>query len=99
MKNKIITLSCFLVFVLLCSGCVESEELAGNTYEGPDGDIIRFFEDGKMHYTNSRGTGATGTYTIEDGRVYFNAVRWTWDADIQANGLHNDGDIYVLVEQ
>lgn len=88
-----------LLLTVLLSGCVESDPLAGNTYEGPDGDIIRFFDDGKMHYTKANGVGASGTYFIEDNRVYFNAFFWSGDADIWENGLHSDGEIYVFIDQ
>lgn len=85
--------------VILFSGCVESDPLTGKTYEGPGGDIIRFFEDGKMHYTDDEGLGALGTYTIEGNRVYYDARFWTGDAEIQENELHFGLDVYVLVDQ
>ena len=99
MNLKIITLSCLMLFALLSSGCVSSDQLAGKTYEGPNGEIVRFFEDGKMHCTNEKGVGAMGEYRIEDGRMYFNAVFTTWDADIVGDTLVNGGDVFVLVEQ
>lgn len=95
-----IILFMLLFAVVLMSGCTEKNELAGNTYTGPDGDTVRFFDDGKMHYTSPTGTGSLGAYTIEEGRVYFNAAFWTWSADIMEEELiDNDGDVYVLVEQ
>jgi hypothetical protein len=95
-----IILFVLLILVLAITGCVDENKLAGETYEGPDGDTIRFFDDGKMHYTSPKGTGSLGVYSIEEGRVYFNAAFWTWSADIMEGELiDNDGDIYVLVEQ
>ena len=97
-----IILFLLLVAVVLLSGCTEKNELAGNIYTGPDGEIIRFFDDGKVHCTKSTGTGALGVYTIEDERVYISGVFVAWDADITDNGtrlIDSDGDVFVLSEQ
>jgi|LGVE01.1.fsa_nt_gb hypothetical protein len=95
-----IILFVLLFAVLTVSGCLNDDKLINETYEGPDGDTVRFFEDGKMHYTSPKGTGSLGVYTIEEGRVYFNAAFWTWSADIMEGELiDDDGDIYVLVDQ
>ena len=101
MNNKIIIISVLLLFVLMCSGCLENDQLAGNTYKGPDGEIIRFFDDGnKVHCTKSTGSGALGVYTIEDSRVYINCVFLTWDADIVGDELINKvGEEYIMVKQ
>ncbi len=88
-----------LLLAVLFSGCVESNPLSGNTYIGPDGDIIRFFEDGKMHYTTAKGMGITGTYFIEENRVYFNTFYHGGDAEIMDTELHFGADVYVLIEQ
>ncbi len=101
METKILLIGLLLAAVMF-SGCVENDTLAGNTYEGPDGEIVRFFDDGKAHCTKSNGVGALGAYTIEDNRVYVNCVFITWDADITDNGnrlIDNDGDVFVLDEQ
>jgi hypothetical protein len=97
-----IILFVLLFAVVLMSGCTDKNELAGNTYTGPDGEIIRFFDDGKVHCTKSTGAGALGVYTIEDNRVYLNGVFVAWDADITDNGtrlIDRDGDAFVLNEQ
>jgi len=95
-----IILFMLLVAVILMSGCTEKNELAGNTYTGPDGDMIRFFEDWKMHYTNPKGSGSMGVYTIEENRVYIDCVFYTWDADIVGDELINYvGGEYVMTRQ
>ena len=96
-----ILLIALLLMVIILSGCVESNTLAGNTYKGPDGDTVRFFDDGKMHYTDHRGDGSLGVYTIEENRVYYNAGFWSWSADIVGDELINDddGDTYIMVKQ
>ena len=102
MNNKIFIISSLLFCVIMCSGCLENDILAGNTYNGPEGEIIRFFDDGKVHCTKSTGSGALGVYTIEDERVYLNCVFITWDADITDNGnrlIDSDGDVFVLDER
>ena len=97
-----IILFVLLVAVVLMSGCTEKNELAGNTYTGPDGEIIRFFDDSKVHCTKSTGAGAMGVYTIEDERVYISGVFVAWDADISDSGtrlIDSDGDVFVISEQ
>ena len=97
-----IILFMLLVAVVLMTGCTEKNELEGNTYTGPDGEIIRFFDDGKVHCTKSTEGGALGVYTIEDNRVYLNGVFVAWDADITDNVtrlIDRDGDVFVLSEQ
>lgn len=96
-----IILFVLLFAVVLMSGCTDKNELAGNTYTGPDGDTVKFFENGKMHYTNHRGDGSMGVYTIEEGRVYYNAGFWSWDADIVGDTLvnDNDGDTYIMTKK
>ena len=96
-----IILFVLLFAVVLMSGCTDKNELAGNTYTGPDGDTVRFFEDWKMHYTNPKGSGSMGVYTIEDERVYIDCIFYTWDADIVGDTLvnDNDGDTYIMTKE
>ena len=95
-----IILFMLLVAVVLMLGCTEKNELAGNTYTGPDGDMIRFFEDWKMHYTSPKGTGSLGVYTIEENRVYIDCIFYTWDADIVGDELINYvGGEYIMTKQ
>lgn len=92
----------FLLFfaVVLISGCTDKNELEGNTYTGPDGAMIRIFENGKMHYTSPGGAGSLGVYTIEEDRAYFDCVFYTWDADIINDTLVNDdGETYIMTRQ
>ena len=93
-----IILFAIMVMVLFVTGCVDDNKLAGNTYKGPDGDLITFFDDGTMHYVSAGGSGESlGTYKIENGRVYFTAGFWSWSADIMDDELIDDDDVYTKI--
>ena len=98
MEMKIL-LSVLLLAAVMFSGCVESDQLAGTTYEGPEGEILRFFDDGKMHCVNEKGRESMGEYRIEDGRMYFTAGFLSWSADIIGDTLVNGGDVFIKIDQ
>ena len=98
METKILFIALLLAAVMF-SGCVESDQLAGTTYEGPEGEILRFFDGGKMHCVNEKGRESMGEYRIEDGRMYFTAGFLSWSADIIGDTLVNGGDVFIKIDQ